>query len=229
MKLLESLQERISESEELRRVEVLGSNSRASGTTVVLARVPPRYEFPLHIHPQSEDCFFVLSGAGEVFGARERFAISEVAGVWIPPGVPHGLAAGARGVLEIGFQSPPGPTVEIDSPSLDNSPFGIVAASIPPMPTPNAQTPEWNPVFAERPGWRHLNPQFCLLESSEQLHAVANGHELFVVVARGAVELCRNATRVRPLTVVQLNPGESQLLNAVEDDTLLINIQAPPA
>ena len=187
MKILESLQDRIPATGGLHRAPILDPEGDSSRISAALVRVPPQHEFPLHIHPHSEDCFFVLSGAGEAIAPDQRIGISEVAGVWVPAGVPHGLAAGAPGVVEIGFQSPPGPTVEaIDSCSAGD---GIVVASVALEHEQGQKTSEWRPVFAERPGWRHLDPQCCCLGASQQLHAVADGSELLVVVARGEVEV----------------------------------------
>ncbi len=230
MKILESLQDRIPETGGLHRAAILGPDGGASRISAVLVRVPPQHEFPLHIHPRSEDCFFVLSGAGEAFSPDQRFRISEVAGVWIPAGVPHGLAAGALGVVEIGFQSPPGPTVEpINFCAPGNCPYGIVAASVSLEPELGRKIPEWRPVFAGRSGWRYLDPQYCCLETSQQLHAVADGCELLIVVARGAVELREIAARVSAITVIQLSAGESEVLHALEANTLLLGIRASAA
>jgi quercetin dioxygenase-like cupin family protein len=230
VKILESLQDRIPETGGLHRAVVLGPDSGGSRISAVLVRVPPQHEFPLHIHPRSEDCFFVLSGAGEAFSPDQRFLISEVAGVWIPAGVPHGLAAGALGVLEIGFQSPPGPTVEpINSCALGNGPYGIVAASMSLEPESSREMPEWRPVFAERPAWRYLDPQYCVLKTSQQLNAVADGCELLVVVVRGAIELPESAASVSAIAVVQLSAGESEVLHALEANTLLLGIRASAA
>ena len=221
MKILESLQDRTPETGGVHRAILLGPDTGASRLSAVLVRVPPHHEFPLHIHPRSEDCFFVLSGAGEAFGTDQRFPLSEVGGVWIPAGVPHGLTAGARGVLEIGFQSPP-----IDSWPPANGSDGIVAASISLEPELSPEIPEWRPVFAGRRAWRYLDPQYCVLEPSQQLHAVADGCELLVVVARGAAELRELTTRVGAIAVIHFSAGESAALQALEADTLLLGIRA---
>jgi mannose-6-phosphate isomerase-like protein (cupin superfamily) len=225
--IVESLQTRFSATGDLQRIAVSELNGKASRTTIALACVPPLHEFPLHAHPHSEDCFFVLSGSGEVFGAHERFPISEIAGVWVPPGVPHGLASGPQYVLEIGIQSPPGPTVEpIDSGTINERQLGIAVASISLMSESSGSKPEWNPVFAERLGWRYLDPQFCFPGSSQQVRAAANGYELLIIVARGAVELQNAAVRVEAVTVVQLKEGESEVLNSLEGNTVLLSIRA---
>jgi mannose-6-phosphate isomerase-like protein (cupin superfamily) len=230
VKVLESLQDRIPEIAGLHRAPILEPDRPTSLISAVLVRVPPQHEFPLHVHPRSEDCFFILSGAGEVFGQNQRFHVSEVAGVWVPVGIPHGLLASAVGVVEIGFQSPPGPTVEPIGPGAPGTtPYGIVASSISVGPEVGERTGQWRPVFAERFGWQYLDPQCCCLEPSQQIRAFADRCELLVVVVRGAVELRDIAARVSALTVIQLNTGESEVLQALEPNTLLLGIRAPAA
>lgn len=225
MKVLTSLQDRIPETGSARRVALLGPNDGTSSLSVVFVRVPPQHEFPLHIHPHSEDCFFVLSGAGEVFGPDQRFGVSEIAGVWIPAGVPHGLATGALGVVEIGFQSPPGPTVEaIDAYACGEGSDEISVVPVSLESPLGRKMPEWGPVFTERRRWLYLDPQYCRLEMSQQLHVIASERELLIVVARGAVELCESAARVSAITMIQLGMGESEILRALEADTLLLGI-----
>lgn len=230
MEIVDSLQNRLAATGRLQRCELFRSTGAASRMATAALRVPPRYEFPLHAHPHSEDCFFVLSGSGEVFSANERFPISEVAGVWVPPGVSHGLASGARGVLEIGFQSPPGPTIEHDgSSALVEGQRGIVVASISRTPQLDESGLEWKPVFTGRTGRKHLDPRFCYLEASQQLHVFAHESEMQIVVVRGAIELGGAGTRVEAITALHLSQGESEVLNSLEDNTLLLNIQASAA
>lgn len=85
---------------------------------------------------------------------------------------------------------------------------------------------EWRPVFAGRRGWRYLDPRYCFLEKSQQLRAVADGCELLVVVARGAAGLRENAARVSAIAMVQLSAGESDVLRALETNTLPLGIRA---
>ncbi len=227
MRIFGSLQDRIPETGSAQRVALLGPDDGTSKISVVLVRVPPHHEFPLHIHPHSEDCFFVLSGAGEVFSPDRRFGISEVAGAWVPVGVPHGLATGALDVIEIGFQSPPGSTVEvIDDDVCSDAPYEIAVTPVSVEPPQGRKIPEWGQVFAGQRNWQYLDPQYCCLELSQQLHVAADEREFLVVVARGAVELCKSAACAGAITVIQLGAGESEILRAVEADTLLLGIQS---
>jgi len=226
MKILDSLLDRIPNTGGFERAVVLDPTDGDSRVSAVLARVPPHHEFPLHMHPHSEDCFFVLSGRGEIIGLDRRFPIAAVAGVWIPAGVPHGLAAGAQGVVEIGFQSPPGPTWSRDEAGfLHSRRDGIVTASISDATELSRTAAEWRSVFEERPGWQYLDPRCCWLETSQRVHAVADGCELLIVVVRGAIELRGTAARVGAVAIIQLIGGESEELCALERDTLLFCIR----
>lgn len=227
MKIFESLQDRIPETGSLHRTIIVDSDSDSSRVSAVLIRVPPQYRFPLHIHSRSEDCFFVLSGGGEAFAPNQCYPVSEISGVWVPPGVPHGLAAGQLGVVEIGFQSPPGPTVDsIEHSSPSSYPYGIVAASVPLGAELDQKIPEWRPVFAERPDWQYLDPQYCCLEKEQQILAVADGYELFILVVRGSVNLQDRAKSLGAITMLQLDVGESEILHAVEANTFLLGVRA---
>lgn len=227
MKILESLQDRVPDTGGLNRIVVLGPDSGASYISAVIVRLPPQHEFPRHVHPDSEDCFFVLSGTGEVFSQEQRFPVSEVSGVWVPAGAPHGFAAGESGILEIGFQSPPGPTVEpVDSCVTDNCRNEILGAPISPGPGMDRDRPEWRRVFADRCNWQYLDPQYCFLDTSQHLHAVADGCELLVAVVRGGIKLSGIDTHFSSITIIQLKPGESEVIRALETNTLLLGIRA---
>ncbi len=102
MDILESLQERLPETGALQRIVIFGSETGAQYLSAVLVRVPAGHEFPLHTHPRSEDCFFALAGAGAATEPGRALPIAAPAGVWIPAGHPHGLAAGPEGMLEVG-------------------------------------------------------------------------------------------------------------------------------
>jgi quercetin dioxygenase-like cupin family protein len=227
MRVLESLHERVPDVGAVQRAVVLGPDNGASHVSAVVVRIPPQHEFPLHTHPHSEDCFFALSGAGEVFGPSERYFISEPAGVWIPAGVPHGLAAGSSGMLEIGFQSPPDPTAVpfATRSGADNSPRGIMTESLPVNAT-STRAPEWMPVFPRRVGWQYLDPHYCVLDAAQELRAHADGYELLVVVARGAIELREVVVRVGAVGAVQLRSGECVVMRALEGQTLLLGIRS---
>ena len=104
MLIIESLQERFVETSELQRTVILAPVTGAHHVLAVLVRVPAHHEFPLHTHPDSEDCFFVLSGVGEAIEPGRMFPISAPACVWVPSGHPHGLAAGAADSLCLVFE-----------------------------------------------------------------------------------------------------------------------------
>lgn len=61
MKTLEQLQTLLAETGQLQRIVLFDTESGARHLSAVLLRVPPAHEFPLHTHPESEDCFFAGS------------------------------------------------------------------------------------------------------------------------------------------------------------------------
>ena len=98
MQILESLQDQIPEIGQPQRIAIFSPETGTNCFSAVLVRVPAGNEFPPHIHPRSEDCFFALSGSGEVIEPGRSIHISAPACVWIPVGHPHGLAAGDAGM-----------------------------------------------------------------------------------------------------------------------------------
>ena len=93
----------IFEMDEPQREILIDAEKDDAIATVVIVKVPPFHKFPMHIHPFSEDCFFILSGGGEVFSPTQKYLVSDMTGVWISPGVPHGLSANYLGCLKLVF------------------------------------------------------------------------------------------------------------------------------
>jgi len=188
--------------------------------------VPPHHKFPLHIHPRSEDCFFVLSGSGELIGVDQRFPISEATVVWISVGVPHGVVAGPSGMFEIGFQSPPDPTASLmEVQSASPWPDGMLAQSLLAHTQSAGPWADWLPVFQGLTS-RYLHPHYSVLDTSQKLRAEADGYELTVIIARGAIELPELSKHVGAIAALQFSPGEAAELRALESPTLLLGIRA---
>jgi len=208
----------------LQRVVILGPETGVSQISAILVRLPPHHEFSMHTHPRAEDCFFVISGEGEVFEPDRRLSLSASTGVWIPPGVPHGLAAGASGVLEIGFQSPPDPTaVPYDAAADGNAPRGFLTAQL-----PGEADARWYPTFPHRTAWQHLDPYSCTLNHGQSVSAEAADCELLIVVVRGAVEVQALGANVEAIAALHLGPTEITEVRARRDSTVLLGIRARP-
>ena len=94
-----------------------------------------------------------------------------------------------------------------------------------PTPLPEGPSAEWLPVFQGQPS-QYLHPHYCILSTSQQLRAEADGYELVVIVARGAVELPELSKRVSAFAALQICPGEAAEFRAVESPTLLLGIRA---
>ena len=188
MEILASLDQRLPPADGLQRVVIVGPETGARHVSAVLVRVPPGHEFPLHTHPVSEDCFFVLSGAGAAIEPSRRAPIAAPAGVWIPAGHPHGLAAGPTGMLEVGFQSPADPTaVPFDPHGKPPADRALITVS---LSSPGSSGPgRWTPVFPARPHWRYLDPHYVAIRSGQRLVTKTGESEVVIVVVRGAVRL----------------------------------------
>jgi len=222
MKILDHLDARVPDRDALQRAVLLGPNADSSNVSVVVVRIPPGREFPLHTHPGCEDCFFVLSGAGEAFEPARRLAVAAPAGVWVPPGHPHGLRAGSEGMLEIGFQSPPDPTAVDYDPGEGSVACRLQAASLETDPR-HDRTAGWRAVFPQRDGWRYLDPHYASFARLQRVTAGTDECELVVVVGRGAVD--HEGRRLDAVAALHLGPGERAALVALEAATLLLAIE----
>ena len=226
MEILEALGDRVAERGELQRVVIFGPETGARHVSAVLVRVPAGHEFPLHTHPRSEDCFFVLSGAGHAIEPGRSLPLVAPAAVWIPVGHPHGLAAGSTGMLEVGFQSPADPTaVPFDAHQLAPENPGLLVSDL-----ASAARAQWVPVFPSRREAKYLDAFHAMLGPSGCVTAEARGCELVVIVASGAVELAGAAhRRLDAIGALRLSPGSSIELRALQSPTLLLGVRARAA
>ncbi len=228
MEILEQLQARLPDNGRFQRIVLFGTETGAQHLSAVLVRVPPAHEFPLHTHPESEDCFFVLSGSGEALEPGRRFPVAAPAGVWIPAGHPHGLSAGSAGMLEVGFQSPADHTAVPFEESLDTplSP-SLVTQPLPSTTLPGASSRRWASAFPERRTWRWLDAEYSVLEPAQDVTVGSQGFESAIVVASGEIELAPPQSRRLPaFSAIRLDAGSSLSLQATASRTLLIAVKA---
>jgi quercetin dioxygenase-like cupin family protein len=231
MEVLERLQERVPETGLLQRIVLFGPETGARHLSSVLVRLPSAHEFPLHTHPVSEDCFFVLSGSGEALEPGRRLPIVATAGVWILAGHPHGLRAGAEGMLEVGFQSPAGHTAVPfgDPPDGDPAP-SLLTHRLPSSPPAGMSYGQWASAFPERRAWRCLDAEYSVLEASQSLTVGSGDFESAIVVASGKIALTDPPMRRLPaFSAIRLDPGSSLALQAEASPTLLIAVRARAA
>jgi quercetin dioxygenase-like cupin family protein len=224
MDIFESLHEQLPQSDELQRVVLFGSETGSLGLASVLVRIPPNEQFPLHTHPTSEDCFFALAGSGYVTEPSGRLPIEAPAGVWIPAGHPHGLAAGASGMLEIGFQSPPdhtaapyspeGPGIRASSLVAESFAFSLAAPEGP---------AKWSKAFRNGPPRNHLDAQYAILFPHHELRIDTHESEIAVVIASGEAELTHPHNHKLPaFSAVREDPGGSLTFRATDQPVLLL-------
>ncbi len=228
MEIFERLQTRLPETGQLQRIVLFGTETGARHLSAVLVRVPSAHEFPLHTHPESEDCFFVLSGSGQAFEPGRRFAVTAPAGVWIPAGHPHGLSAGSVGMLEVGFQSPADHTAVPFEESLDSAlSSSLVTHPLPSTTFPGSSRGRWASAFPERRTWRWLDAEYSVLEPSRGVTVGSQEFEWAIVVASGEIELTHpHARRLAAFSVIRLDPSSSLLLRPTVSRTLLIAVKA---
>lgn len=228
MEILERLQDRIPDTGHVQRIVLFGRETEARYLSGVLVRLPSGHEFPLHTHPISEDCFFVLSGSGEFLEPSGRFPIDAPAGVWIPAGHPHGLRAGSSGMLEVGFQSPADHTAvpfeEALHPHLCSS---LVTSSFAASPPPAVSCGQWSSVFPGRTAWRHLDADFTVLASSQSVTIDSGDFEWVIVVVSGEIEIPGPPLRRLPaFSAIRLDPDGSLAMRATASPTLVIAVKA---
>lgn len=230
MDVLDRLGERVPEGGGLRRIVLFGPETGAAHLSCVLVRLPPGHEFALHTHPRSEDCFFVLAGSGEAFEPWGAHPIAAPSGVWIPTGRAHGLRAGAGGMLEIGFQSPPDHTAVPCAGGFEvPGRARLLARSLARGERAAAVAAPWRPAFPERPTWRWLDARSAMLASGGRMLLEAGEGEAAIVVASGGIEIGEpRAARLSAPAVVRLAAGDALAASASADGTLLITVIARP-
>ena len=231
MEILERLQERFPEVGRLQRLVLWGPETGTRHLAAVLVRVPAAHEFPLHTHPESEDCFYVLAGSGEAIEPGRRLPIAAPAAVWIPAGHPHGVRAGPAGMLEVGFQSPANhAAVPFEDSTGSDFPSALVTQPLPTCALPGASHDPWSPAFPERRTWRSLDAAYSVLESSQSVTVGCQDFEWAIVVASGEIELTHRPSRRLPaFSAIHLDPGSSVALRAAASPTLLVAVKARAA
>ena len=105
--------------DELAAVQVLGGplkpvfNPRTVGTKFLrfaVGTVAPGEGLVIHVHPGSEEVYYVIRGRGTVrLGEeREKVPIEEGMALYIPPGTPHGVKNTGDVELDVAFFVAPG-------------------------------------------------------------------------------------------------------------------------
>jgi mannose-6-phosphate isomerase-like protein (cupin superfamily) len=68
------------------------TNSSAANQSLAEATVPPGGATQPHRHPETEEMYYVLSGAGRITVGGETRDVGPLDAVLIPPGTPHTIA-----------------------------------------------------------------------------------------------------------------------------------------
>ncbi len=227
MKIIESIQDKFPVTGEVQRIEILRMDCEASYLTAVIVSIPANHEFPFHVHPQSEDCFFALQGTGNMMEPGHSAPISAPACVWVPEGQPHGLVAGPDGILELGIQAPGAISIPFDK-SGNASPAPALTQNLSSI---GESATGWVTFLPEKNSGRYLDPCYARLSESERLVAETGEGEMLVIVAEGVVEIAgHSARKLRALGALRIPANMVVELYAVEGPALLLGVRAngPP-
>jgi mannose-6-phosphate isomerase-like protein (cupin superfamily) len=67
------------------------TNSTARNQSLAEATLPPGAATEPHLHPTTEEIYYVLRGVGRMTLGTERRAVRPGDGILIPPGTPHSI------------------------------------------------------------------------------------------------------------------------------------------
>lgn len=73
---------------------LIGAGQTAGRFTVVHSTAPAGDSVPLHVHHQSDECFYVLAGHYRVMCGSDTFDAGPGSVVYLPRGVPHAYQLG---------------------------------------------------------------------------------------------------------------------------------------
>src|SRR2546428_13609982 len=74
----------------------------AQHLVVNYTRYEPGAEFPQHVHENSEDVLFVVTGSGWLKEGKLMTPIAAGDVIFVRPGEPHGVVAGSTGMAILG-------------------------------------------------------------------------------------------------------------------------------
>jgi mannose-6-phosphate isomerase-like protein (cupin superfamily) len=84
------------------------SNSRATHQSLAEATLPPGAATEAHRHPQSEEIYYILRGAGRITLGAEQQEVGPGDGILIPPGTRHTMRnIGAESLVFLCCCAPP--------------------------------------------------------------------------------------------------------------------------
>jgi len=86
------------------------SNVGAKNFRFSVGYFDPKEGLQVHIHPESEEVYYVLSGIGVVYLGKERkeIPIKPQMAIYIPSGMPHGVTNTGKEKLLVAFFVTPG-------------------------------------------------------------------------------------------------------------------------
>jgi len=119
MPLVKDLTVKFLKLDEVEAKEALGGpikvmfNPETAGTKHLRFSVgyfDPGQGLDLHIHPESEEVYYIIEGQGTVYIGKEETGtrVERNTAVYIPPGTAHGVRNTGSGKLLVGFTVAPG-------------------------------------------------------------------------------------------------------------------------
>jgi mannose-6-phosphate isomerase-like protein (cupin superfamily) len=83
-----------------------GPGETAGAFTLLQADEPPGFGPPLHIHHDTAEAFYVVSGEYTIFIEDEEHVCPAGSFVYVPPGVPHGFRVGSQPSSKLNLYTP---------------------------------------------------------------------------------------------------------------------------
>jgi quercetin dioxygenase-like cupin family protein len=119
----------------LMQVKATGADTH-NGLTLIEQTCPPGLDSPAHVHPDEEQCLYMLDGTIEVTCGDATRAIGPGAFVVMPRGVPHSfVVTGEHGARFLSITSPSGferlvQEIGVPAPALTPPPVEDVSADV---------------------------------------------------------------------------------------------------
>ncbi len=214
---------------------ILHPDMGAKKITLNYAISEPGHEFPQHVHDYSDDTFLVLQGQVDVRQGDSRKPLLAGQAAFVPSGQIHGtITTGAGTAILISFQCPP--DMALYTGARDSSMPG--AASPKGVITPGAVK---FLSFAGKSGYfsypetgsKCVAAAHRRLEPGEKFIAdVSPGGEEFLFIWKGAVSVtshCTHYTARERDTVFLSGAGRPEVRNDSPGESIVIQVQAPPA
>ena len=92
-------------------IHLLINQETSPGTPAAMSLLTalPGLQIPEHVHEDSDEFLYIMSGGGEMVLGEETLEVSEGSAIRIPAGVPHSFTAGQSATVAVQMYVGPGP------------------------------------------------------------------------------------------------------------------------